>query len=421
MSNTQNKLTQIFSLFNSGLKQKISWNPDYKDTDHSPSYIINNFEDYLEDKQRLRLKGVGRGLKGLQNYNKILIEYYKTNNSLDFINELNKLRQKSNKQTINSELDNVTQNKDNMKNKYIENKLINNIKFPLNLFVNNNSNYNFKLRNYIKLISKYYPDLAANKNNIFKFNLNNTRLIKNIYTLLHSAFISMHCLISQPRISFINDKIFIQLFFFPDIKLSKLINKILKSVRDKNRKIIFNNKYRNRTNIITKNRKLNKLFNMSNYKSPFLALYKNKLNILCQLLSKIFNKPVQLELIKLHYPFYDPNIIVNLLSNFTKFTKIRNLFIKIFNNALIKRPTANIQRKRFSLLPGYLTGITVKFAGRFPTQRIVPRKTVKGKEIGSLARKKAILVENARFSNKNRRGSFSISVSTGLYLGNYIK
>ena len=88
--------------------------------------------------------------------------------------------------------------------------------------------------------------------------------------------------------------------------------------------------------------------------------------------------------------------------------------------AVIKNPTKMIQRKRFSALPGYLTGINLKFAGRFPTQKIVPRKTVKFKEIGSLARKKAILVETARFSNKNRRGSFSITVSTGICLENRI-
>ena len=34
----------------------------------------------------------------------------------------------------------------------------------------------------------------------------------------------------------------------------------------------------------------------------FLNIYNHKLKILAQLLSKIFNKPVQLELIRLHYP-----------------------------------------------------------------------------------------------------------------------
>ena len=50
------------------------------------------------------------------------------------------------------------------------------------------------------------------------------------------------------------------------------------------------------------------------------------------------------------------------------------------------------------------------------TQRVVPRKTVKIIQKGSLARRKAIFVENARFTNKNRRGSFSITISTGYFM-----
>src|SRR6266702_1170873 len=150
---------------------------------------------------------------------------------------------------INSRLNNVNQINDNMINKYIDNNIINNIKFPLNLLVNNNTNNNLKNINYIRLISKYYPDLAVSKNNIYKFNINNKRLIKNIYTLLHSAFISMQCLISQPRISYINDKIFIQLFLYPDVKLSKhmkekwsqnIINNFLNKLNYKTKKEITN-------------------------------------------------------------------------------------------------------------------------------------------------------------------------------------
>jgi hypothetical protein len=426
MSNNLNKFTEIIPLFKAGLKQIIKTNPNFKDIDYTPSYIINNFEDLFEDKQSLKLKGVGRGLKGLQKYNKILIEFNKSYNSLELLSELKKLNKEliTNNQKVKLIKD--TNINKQLNNKYIENNFIENIKFPLNLLVPNNSNYNFKLINYIKLITKYYPNLTVKNNLIFKFN--NNKLIRNIYTLLHSAFLSMHCLISKPKIYYINDKIFIKLFFFPDIKLSQLINKILFSFYDNNRKINFNNRYRIRkinNNIKFRNKKdlnkINKLFNMSNYKSPFLTIFNNKLNILCKLLSKIFNKPVQLELTKLHYPFYDPNIIVNLLSYFTDYIRIRTLFRKIFRNVLIKRPNHIISRKRFSVLPGYLTGISIKFAGRFPTQKIVPRKTVKIKELGSLARQKSMLVENARFSNKNRRGSFSISVSTGLFLGNFIK
>lgn len=425
MSNNQTKNNHLISIFNSGFKKRIAWNPDYKDTEHTPAYLMKNFSHYIEDKQAIRIKNMSQAIINLNKYNNIIQDFYLNNNSLNFIAEVKRLE----KETLNSKL-NKSNTKlqseeiqliNNLKNRYINNNLNNQINFPLNLFIKNNLNNkdSFSLRNYIKLITKFYPNLASSKNNLFKFNLHNTKFYTNIYTLLHSAFLSMHCLISKPRISYLNDKIFIKLFFFADVKLSKLISKILKHYKNKNRSFIFNNKYRNRKNLAKKI--YNNNFIINNYKSPFVNIYKKQLNILCQLLSKLFNKPVQLELIRLHYPFYDPNILVNLLANFTNFTNLRKLFISCFNVALIKRPTANVYRKRFSLLPGYLTGLTIKFAGRFPTQKVIPRKTVKYKEIGSLARKKAILVENARFSNKNRRGSFSISVSTGLHLGNYIR
>lgn len=502
MGNNQRKIGKIIPLFYSSLKQKlslfISMNSKYKGTEHNPSYVISNFDGFFKNNSKTKMKFFRRNLKSLQFYSKQIKNYQKINNSLDLVNTTKEELNTQSKINTNSRINNVGQINDNMINKYIDNNIINNIKFPLNLLVNNNSKNNIKNINYIRLISKYYPDLAVSKNNIYKFNLNNTRLIRNIYTLLHSAFISMQCLISQPRISYINDKIFIQLFFYPDVKLSKhlktkwsqnIINKLLNKLDYQTKKEItklfkstyFNSKQKiiklfNKLNfndqkevvknftmpskqikkiidiIIKRNeslkmsdiqaqKRIKRLFNNAfiNYNKPihysedncninklqnnsmFLNIYNQKLKILSQLLSKIFNKPVQLELIRLHYPFYDPNIIVNLLSYLSENVKIRRLLGKIYKSALITKPTANIQRKRFSVIPGYLTGLTIKFAGRFPTQKIVPRKTVKTEKIGSLARKKAVLVETARFSNKNRRGSFSISVSTGLYLNNFLK
>nr|YP_010134872.1 hypothetical protein KYX09_mgp06 [Xerocomus impolitus]QWM94560.1 hypothetical protein [Xerocomus impolitus]QWM97192.1 hypothetical protein [Xerocomus impolitus]UHB41871.1 ribosomal protein S3 [Xerocomus impolitus] len=472
-------------------------NQKYKGTEHNPSYVIGNFNGFFKNSSKTKINFFRRNLKSLQFYSKQIKNYQKRNNSLDLVNVKKEQLNTQLLKNTNSGLKSISQTNNNHLNKYIDNNIINNIKFPLNLLVNNNSNNNIKNINYIRLISKYSPDLAASKLNVYKFNLNNTRLIKNIYTLLHSAFISMRCLISQPRISYINDKIFIQLFFYPDVKLSKhmkakwsqnIINKLINKLDYQTKKEItklfkstyFNSKQKiiklfNKLNfndqkevinnltmpskqikklidtIIKRNESLKMsdlkaqkiikiLFNNAfiNSKKPlhytedntninklqnnsiFLNIYNQKLKILSQLLSKIFNKPVQLELIRLHYPFYDPNIIANLLSYLSENFKIRRLLSKIYKSALITKPTANIQRKRFSVIPGYLTGLTIKFAGRFPTQKIVPRKTVKTAKIGSLARKKAVLVETARFSNKNRRGSFSISVSTGLYLSNIL-
>lgn len=500
MENNHKNIGKIIPLFYSSLKQKLylsmSTNPKYKGSAHNPSHVIGNFDGFFKNNSKTKMKFFRRKLKSLQFYSKQVKNYQKINNSLELVNITKEQLNKQSQINKISRENNVTQINDNMINKYIDNNIINKIKFPLNLLVNNNSNNNIKNINYIRLISKYYPDLAVSKNNFYNFNLNNTRLIRNIYTLLHSAFISMRCLISQPRISYTNDKIFIQLFFYPDVKLSKhmkakgsqnIINKLLNKLDYSTKKEItslfkseyFNSKQKiiklfNKLNfndqkeviknftlpskqikkiidvIIKRNeslkmsdiqaqKSLKRLFNNAfiNYNKPihysedncninklqnnsmFLNIYNHKLKFLSQLLSKIFNRSVQLELIRLHYPFYDPNIIVNLLSYFAENIKIRRLLGKIYKSALITKPTANIQRKRFSVIPGYLTGLTIKFAGRFPTQKIVPRKTVKTEKIGSLARKKAVLVETARFSNKNRRGSFSISVSTGLYLNKF--
>ena len=476
----------------------MSMNQKYKGTEHNPSYVIGNFDGFFKNNSKTKIKFFRTKLKSLQFYSNQIKNDKNLNNSLDLVNFSKEQLNTQSINNVNSNINNISQINNQMLNKYIDNNIINNIKFPLNLVVNNNSNNNIKIINYIKLISKYNPELAVSKNNIYKFNLNNTRLIRNIYTLLHSAFISMRCLISQPRISYVNDKIYIQLFFYPDLKLSKhlkakwsqnIINKLLNKLDFKTKKEItelfkstyFNNKQKiiklfNKLNFIDQKevitnftmpskqikkiidyilkrneslqmsdiqaqKRIKILFNNAfiNYNKPihysednfinnklhnnsmFLNIYNHKLKILSQLLSNIFNKPVQLELIRLHYPFYDPNIIVNLLSYLSENIKIRRLLGKIYKSALITKPTASIQRKRFSVIPGYLTGLTIKFAGRFPTQKIVPRKTVKTEKIGSLARKKAVLVETARFSNKNRRGAFTISVSTGLYLNNFLK
>ena len=495
MENNQRKIGKILPLFYSNLKQNLNlttaMTSKCKGTIHNVSYVLDNFDELFKNNSKTKLKIFRNKLKSLQFYSNKIKNYMKINNSLELVNIT---KEQPNKHSILN-INNVTKINNNLINKYIDNNILNKINFPLNLLVNNNSNNNIKNLNYIRIISKYNPGLAEIKNNIYNFN--NTKLIKNIYTLLYSAFISMRCLISQPRIYYTNDKIFIQLFFYPDVNLSKqmkvkwnqnIINKLLNKLSSKSKKEIINSfkltyfnskqkiikifnklnfndqkeviknftipskKIKNLINIIIKRneslkmsdsqaqKKITNLFNNTfiNYNKPihyceenfnknnlqnnsiFLIIYNQKLNNLTQLLSNIFNKPVQLELIRLHYPFYDPNIIVNLLSYFSENIKIRRLLGKIYKSALITKPTAIIQRKRFSVIPGYLTGLTIKFAGRFPTQKIVPRKTVKTEKIGSLARKKAVLIETARFSNKNRRGSFTISVSTGLYLNNFL-
>jgi hypothetical protein len=84
-----------------------------------------------------------------------------------------------------------------------------------------------------------------------------------------------------------------------------------------------------------------------------------------------------------------------------KVSKIKNL-----NKGINNRFTNN-------KIPSFLTGIYLNLAGRVLTQKI--QKRVKSKVIqkGSLAKIKARLINTNRFINKNKRGTFSITIKTG--------
>ncbi|KAF9818420.1 hypothetical protein IEO21_02769 [Rhodonia placenta] len=149
-------------------------------------------------------------------------------------------------------------------------------------------------------------------------------------------------------------------------------------------------------------------------KSKFLSVNSKNLEILCANLSKILKKPVELDLVKLHYPFYDSNILANLLGRICDINYKPYIFIldKIFNKANIKNPTIRIPETN-SNIPTFLTGLKIRLAGRLLKQKIVPRHTVKTTQHGSLTRSSADIVTNSRFTSKNKRGTFSFTVTMG--------
>jgi hypothetical protein len=308
---------------------------------------------------------------------KILINIKK-----DLINK-NNIMIPRNKEIINSQINKNLITRINN----IDTNLKNNINLPLNIIGKpalNESNIN-----YLSLITKFNPEVAKVKNTLFNFNLTNNKILKNVYTILEYSFKSMSSLISKPYLYINQDKIIIHLFFYkkviPNFNLYKKNQWNIKEIK-------------------------------SNQKLPFLTLNKTKLENLCALLSKIFNKSVELELTQLHRPYHEPNILVNALGSIVNRIKLRKILNKLFKAVVIKNPTRMINRKRFSVVPCILSGLSVKVAGRVMTQRVVPRKTVKFTQKGSLSRTKSVFVENARFTNKNKRGSFSITVSSGYFL-----
>jgi len=227
------------------------------------------------------------------------------------------------------------------------------------------------IKKYIKSISKYEPETVKYQNIVYQFNKKGIQnssvgITKNVFTLLESTFLSMSSLISKPIIVITPNKVVIQLFYY----LNKFVSK-------------------------------NKLLKINNY----------KLQSLCLNLSKIYKKPVELELDRLHYPYYDSNILSNMIGLISNIVKLRFIIKKLFRIVKIKKTNKFINNSSF--IPSYLSGFKLKIAGRLLKQRVIPRLTVKTIQRGTLARGKAQFVNTARFTNKNKRGSFSITVTTG--------
>jgi Mitochondrial ribosomal protein (VAR1) len=238
---------------------------------------------------------------------------------------------------------------------------------------NNQKEIKININKYIKSISKYNSETVKYQNIVYQFNKNNkgiqnssVGINKNVFTLLESTFLSMSCLISKPIIVITPNKVVIQLFYY--------LNKF----------------YSN-----------NKLLKINN----------DKLHSLCLNLSKIYKKPVELELDRLHYPYYDSNILSNMIGLISNIVKLRFIIKKLFSIAKIKKTNKFINK--YSIIPSYLSGFKIRVAGRLLTQRVIPRLTVKTIQRGTLARGKAQFVDSARFTNKNKRGSFSITVTMG--------
>lgn len=240
----------------------------------------------------------------------------------------------------------------------------------------------------------------------YNFNTNTNKISSSIYDLLEASFNAMRCLISKPVFIITPEKITIQLFYF--LLVANKNN--LKIIRKK-----FS--YRRKRKIYKKNRlKEAKKLNLYSLNEVF----PEQLELLCGRLNKIFNKPVELNLTRLHYPYEDTNILVNLIGIIINKVHLTRIFDNLFNGSIIKNLTKLKANKYndISIIPAFLTGLNIKVAGRIMTQGIKPRKTINLKRNGVTASGKINYLNFSRLTNKNKRGSYSITISAGQ---NYFK
>ena len=234
---------------------------------------------------------------------------------------------------------------------------------------------------YMRLISPFNFKLASISNHIYTFTNKSYKKINknlhNLYIICKSAFLNMSSIISKPIITINSNIIKITLFYYW--------------------------------------KPLRKKYFQSNLHSKFLILHYYKLENLVKLLSKLFNKSVELELIRIYSPQNESNILANLIGILSNFIKFRNIHMKLFKVSKTK-----IFKKRFSnkKIPSFLSGIYLKLAGRVLTQKIQRRVKSKIIQKGSLARINTDLINTNTFVNKNKRGVFSITIKTGHIINN---
>lgn len=140
------------------------------------------------------------------------------------------------------------------------------------------------------------------------------------------------------------------------------------------------------------------------------ALSDSTVNNLGQVLSKLFKRPVELRLVRLHYPYLNSYILAQYIainSNRYNFTRIQRAIF----NALraVKASSLHDSAGSDQVLPSYITGMKIRVSGRLLTQRSVPRQTVQTAQIGSFLGQDNV-IDSGSYTTKNKKGAFTVKV-----------
>ena len=117
--------------------------------------------------------------------------------------------------------------------------------------------------------------------------------------------------------------------------------------------------------------------------------------------ARLFGTQVELRLVRLQYPYLDSAILAQYIAlnagnyNFLRMQKM------LFNKVSLASTNS---------LPHQTMGIKVELAGRLPTQRSIPRKTVENGHIGSFSSTSGQPLDFNQYASKNKLNAFTIKV-----------
>lgn len=276
-----------------------------------------------------------------------------------------------------------------------------------------------KNNKYLQLITPFKHLNAFQQNIQFKFNLADNIKIQNISPLLEYAFRAMSCLISKPVFMETPDKLTVNLFYFivpgkaklnpkfksRNVPIATSLNgiNIPSSENDNNDSTLFG-----KGKLVSSTKATKSMLPLQRL---LTAINIEKLNKLCTIMSRIFQKPVEFDLIRLHLPYFDDNILVKAIGIMSKKVHVRNIIKYIFSKTIIHSRTTNNLTNKGSIIPSFLGGIKIKIGGRLMTQRVIPRLSTRVIQRGAIARGKINYVDWSRVNLKNKRGAHSITVT----------
>lgn len=147
------------------------------------------------------------------------------------------------------------------------------------------------------------------------------------------------------------------------------------------------------------------------------ALNNSTINSLGEVLSKLYKSPVELRLVRLHYPYLNSYVLAQYIAMNTRKYNLKAITNSLFTRVQLSGPDST------PLLPAQILGLKVKISGRLTTQRSVPRQTVQTVQIGSFSSSaiaQAVskpgaghaegVVEYAAYTSKNKKGAFTVKV-----------
>jgi len=275
-------------------------------------------------------------------------------------------------------------------------------------------------------INRSYEGIDINKD-LFKIN-----------KLLFYFFKSLNCLISKPVYLHTPDKVIIELFYFLNIPQKKVFRLF---------SILYYNSFRKKwlskkSQILSLSNRKNSLRNKGIAKTPFIKrkirkaisrlrgksnlqrsllfnlrkfnlaeVFINKFQIIIEILTRKFKKPVVFHITRLHYPYFDSNILANLLSlNIrNKKKKSRIAINKIYSNKAIKNLNDH-NLKSVNFIPAFISGLILKIGGRLMKEPIIPRLTTKKFERGATSPGKVNYLDIANITKKNKKGANTITI-----------